>query len=68
MKLLTKWLHWFVKGRNEHKFHVDLLLRPCENVYITCGDHTMVIGSPDQWAKVHLAASWEFRPTEFVEE
>ena len=75
MKLLTKWMSWFVYGRNEHKFHCDLLLAPGEFVEIytkrtttSTSAYSQVIGSKTMFTKVHLAASWEHRSTEFVEE
>ena len=70
MKLLTKWMQWQVAGREEQKFHCDLLLAPGEYVeihQITTG-HSQLIGSRAMFTKAHLAASWEHRSTEFVEE
>ena len=73
MKLLTEWKEWFVSGRDEQKFHCDLILAPDEAItivaYGTDGgtENIQVIGSTRRFAKVHLAASWEFRGTEFVE-
>lgn len=75
MKLLTKWQNWWARGRNEQKFHCDLLLGPGEYVEIytkratdSVYSHSQVIGDMDMFTKVHLSASWEFRSTEFVEE
>ena len=67
MKLLTNWSEWFDKGRQEYKFHCDLLLGPGEKITIETSDgHKQVIASSGGFTKVHLAASWEHRPTEFV--
>jgi len=69
MKLLTEWLSWWKPSRREHAFHCDLLLEPGEwvNIHDSAG-HVRLIGSKTMFAKVHLSASWEFRPTEFAEE
>ena len=68
MRLLTKWQHWWVSGRMEHRFHCDLLLGPKDRIEIVSSDgHRQVIESRDGFVKVHLSASWEHRPTEFVE-
>ena len=75
MKLLTRWLSWRVEGRDEQKFHCDLILAPGEFVEIYTKQtttstfaHSQTIGSAYEFTKVHLAASWEHRPTEFAEE
>lgn len=75
MKLLTKWLTWRATSREEQKFHCDLLLAPGEFVEIytqrtttNTSAYSQVIGSRTMFTKVHLAASWECRDTEFVEE
>lgn len=68
MKLLTEWLAWWEEGRKEHKFHCDLLLAPGEWVAIDdSSGHIQTIGSAEKFTKVHLAASWEHRSTEFIE-
>lgn len=68
MKLLTDWSEWFDRGRHEYKFHCDLLLEPGEKITIeTSGGHKQVIASERSFVKVHLAASWEYRPTEFAD-
>ena len=68
MKLLTKWQTWRVEGREENKFHNDMLLAPEEFIMIQGPNGLQqVIGSPILYTKVHLAASWEHRDTEFVE-
>lgn len=70
MKLLTPWQTWWSEGRNEYRFHCDILLDPGEVITITSNNHVLNIGHPNalDFAKVHLAASWEFRETEFVED
>ena len=71
MKLLTRWQTWFVPGRDEQKFHCDLILEPGDEMVIAVvsekdkKEHRVYLGK--QFAKVHLAASWEFRDTEFAE-
>lgn len=74
IKLLTKWQNWWVRGREEQKFHCDLLLAPGEFVVIytqqtttSTSAYSQTIGSKNEFTKVHLAASWEHRETEFVE-
>lgn len=68
MELLTRWHEWFEEGRREHKFHCDLLLGPNERIVIETSDgHKQVIASGGSFMKVHLAASWEYRPTEFAD-
>ena len=75
MKLLTRWQEWRDSRREEHKFHCDLILAPGEFVEIhtrrsatSTRAYRQVIGSRHRFTKVHLAASWEHRNTEFVEE
>lgn len=70
--LLTRWQKWFVPGREEHKFHCDLLLSPGAWVTVEAGtyageEHFLIVQNPEQWTKVHIALSWECRDTPFVE-
>jgi len=68
VRLLTRWQQWWVAGREEFKFHCDLLLAPGEwvQIYDSAG-RCQGIGNETMFTKVHLTASWEHRPTEFVE-
>ena len=69
MKLLTRWQTWFVKGREEFKFHNDMILEPGETILLLApGRKELLIHSPDKFAKVHISFSWEYRDTEFVDE
>lgn len=70
MKLLTRWQAWWVGGREEYKFHNDCILEPGDSIVILApnGHRLEIQAPPGQHAKVHLAASWEYRDTEFVEE
>lgn len=67
MKLLTRWQTWWVRGRSEHRFHNDMILEPGEFVFIEGPEgHAIRIGRMSCYTKVHLAASWEYRSSEFV--
>lgn len=70
MKLLTKWQTWYVAGREEEKFHCDLILEPGDEIIIHATNYEgqcreLHIYPIDKFAKVHLSASWELRDTEF---
>ena len=68
MWFLTKWQEFRDRGREEHKFHCDLILLSGEQIVIqarradgTVARETCIEGGPV--TKVHIAASWEHRDT-----
>jgi len=68
--LLTKWQEWRVPGRNENKFHCDLLLSPGAWVTVEAGtslgeEHFLIVQDPKKWTKVHISLSWEHRDEPF---
>ena len=82
MRLLTPWQEWWDRGREENKFHCDLILEEGEFIVIIASGardpltgcltgrmEVQAIGPPPgQYTKVHLAVSWEHRDSLFVEE
>jgi hypothetical protein len=74
--LLTKWQTWRDEGREEYKFHCDLLLAPGAFVTLEAGtclgeQHWLIIQDANKirdaskWTKVHIALSWEHRDKPF---
>lgn len=68
--LLTKWQTWYAKGRDENKFHCDLLLAPGAFVVVIAEGESgppliQQIQHIGKWAKVHIDLSWELRDEPF---
>jgi len=69
MKLLTGWDLWWQPGREEYKFHNDLILEPGEKIVLTAPDGHIVeiVAPPGTYVKVHMDMCWEERDTLFAE-
>lgn len=68
--LLTKWQSWYAEGRDENRFHCDLLLAPGAFITVEAGTYLdeaywLIVQDQDKWAKVHIDLSWEFRDEPF---